>query len=102
MLVAILKVKVHEFRANAEKIKDTVCKKSRRNKENITLVSSHAEYSGHVGGHLGKKAYENDLGTESILCAENCVKIRYGLGGEAGHRHTDARRVFPKEQRNCH
>ena len=34
------------------------------------------------------KVDENHLGTERILCAENRVKIRYRLGGEAGH--TDA------------
>ena len=57
---------------------------------------------------LKMKVDENHLGTERILCAENGVKIRYRLGGEAGHTdtrtrtdgHTDARRVSPKEQRN--
>ena len=51
---------------------------------------------------LKNKVDENHLGTVRILCAENRVKIRYRLGGEAGHTDglTDARRVSPKEQRN--
>ena len=59
---------------------------------------------------LKNKVDENHLGTYRILCAENRVKIRYRLGGEAGHTdghantrtdgQTDARRVSPKELRN--
>ena len=37
---------------------------------------------------LKMKVDENHLGTERILCAENGVKIRYRLGGEAGHTDT--------------
>ena len=64
--------------------------------ENITLVSGDFEYSGPVGGHFENKVDENHLGTERILCAENRVKIRYRLGGEAGHTdrthgHADGR-----------
>ena len=42
---------------------------------------------------LKNKVDENHLGTGRILCAENRVKIRYRLGGEAGHTdgHADGR-----------
>ena len=56
---------------------------------------------------LKKKVDENHLGTVRILCAENRVKIRYRLGGEAVHTDTrtdkqmlEGSPLFPKEQRN--
>ena len=39
---------------------------------------------------LKNKVDENHLGTERILCAENRIKIRYRLGGDAGHTDTHA------------
>ena len=39
---------------------------------------------------LKNKVDENHLGTERILCTNNRVKIRYRLGGEAGHTDTHA------------
>ena len=44
------------------------------NTENQTLVSSHFQYSGHVGSRLENKIEENHLGMERILCAKNHVK----------------------------
>ena len=50
---------------------------------------------------LKQKFFENHLGTERILCAENRVKIRHHLEGEAGRTDTDAcytpdRKSWPK------
>ena len=45
---------------------------------------------------LKNKVDENHLGTERILCAENRVKIRYRLGGEAGHTDTHADKQMPE------
>ena len=89
MLVAILKKQLRELGPNVEKI--LYGKKSRRNRGNQTLVSDHFDYSGHVGGHLGKKSCESHLGIERTQCAQSHVKIHHRLGGEAVGLHTDTR-----------
>ena len=62
MLVTILKIQVHELGAHVEKIlwahvEKILYAKSpfEKNTENLTLVSDHFEYGGHVGGHFEKE-----------------------------------------------
>ena len=45
---------------------------------------------------LKHKVDESHLGTERILCAENRIKIRYRLGGEAGHTDTHEDTQMPE------